>query len=607
MRSLLFLLSIICCQLVSGQGFQNFVTRDGYRLMDGDQQLRFISWNIPNLNYVEDMMDFDQTNPYDLPTEFEMRDAFETVKEMGGQVIRIYTIPVRNKNFPEQAVTFVEGPGQFNEEAFRVNDMMLALANEYQIRIIFSLLNNWQWMGGVPNYAAFRDKTFDDFWTDPQLIDDFKKTIDFTLNRKNTITGVRYKDDKSILCWETGNELTSPDSWTKEISAYIKKLDKNHLLMDGYFAIDGRYVKESSIIDPNIDIVSSHHYERSPFEMHKNIDNNLEIIKGRKPYLIGEFGFESTNGLKSILDKVIQNDEILGALSWSIRYHHRNGGFYHHSEPLGVGIYKAYHWPGFNSGTIYDEKNFLSMYADKAYEIQGREVPDFDLPKPPRLLPINDVWDIRWQGVAGATGYNVYRSKTNDGPWRQIAFNVSDAVVETFANFHDETAEIGESYYYKVAAVKSSGISEPSNVVGPVKVSQQAVVDNMVNFGKVFHYHGIETATGDDRSYKEDKTRIFGDYGAEVVYHTPGTMKGFNIYAFESNRKWHHFRFYVSKDGENWEPYDPEVKTYVSSENNYAYSVPKLYTSMEDLSQFRYLKIRFYFKVHLSRAEILYY
>jgi len=37
--------------------------------------------------------------------------------------------------------------------------------------------------------------------------------------------------------------------------------------------------------------------------------------------LIGEFGFEGTEALASVLDKVIGNEEILGALTWSMRYH----------------------------------------------------------------------------------------------------------------------------------------------------------------------------------------------------------------------------------------------------------------------------------------------
>jgi mannan endo-1,4-beta-mannosidase len=40
-------------------------------------------------------------------------------------------------------------------------------------------VDNWKWQGGRAEYAGFRGKTKDDFWTDPQLIADFKETIRF--------------------------------------------------------------------------------------------------------------------------------------------------------------------------------------------------------------------------------------------------------------------------------------------------------------------------------------------------------------------------------------------------------------------------------------------
>jgi hypothetical protein len=192
--------------------FAHFITADGARLMDGGKAFRFIGFNVPTLFYVEDEMAFEQTNPYGLPTEFELRDLYETVVEMGGRVVRAYTIPVRNRNFPPESVTYVEAPGVFNEEAFRAMDLALALAAEYGVRVVLPLVNNWQWMGGRPNYAEFRGLPADAFWTDRQLMADFKQTIDFVLNRENTLTGTRYRDDRTILAWETGNELESPAS-----------------------------------------------------------------------------------------------------------------------------------------------------------------------------------------------------------------------------------------------------------------------------------------------------------------------------------------------------------------------------------------------------------
>ncbi|MEJ2384127.1 MAG: cellulase family glycosylhydrolase, partial [Xanthomonadales bacterium] len=330
--------------------FEHFISVDGHRLMDGPETFRFVSFNVPTLLYVEDEMAFAQTNPYDLPTEWELRDLFETIVQTGGRVVRAYTIPVRNANFPDAAVTYVEAPGQFNETAFRAMDRALALAAEYGVRVIVPLVNNWQWMGGRPNYAAFRGKPPDAFWTDRQLIDDFKQTIRHVLTRTNTVTGVAYRDDPTILAWETGNELQNPPEWALEIGAYIKRLDSNHLLIDGHHGDHDARVQPYTLESPLFDIVSTHHYEPSGVDMVRSLERTVAMIDGRKPLLLGEFGFISTTGVQEVLDYVLAEPAIAGALIWSLRRHHEDGGFYHHTEPIGHGLYRAYHWPGFDSG-----------------------------------------------------------------------------------------------------------------------------------------------------------------------------------------------------------------------------------------------------------------
>lgn len=95
---------------------------------DGDEEFRFISVNVPTINYVENEMRFDETNLYTLPDPWELRDMHKAVPQIGGQVAQGYIIPVRNTNFPAEAVTYVEAPGVLNEEALKVMDQVVALA-----------------------------------------------------------------------------------------------------------------------------------------------------------------------------------------------------------------------------------------------------------------------------------------------------------------------------------------------------------------------------------------------------------------------------------------------------------------------------------------------
>lgn len=597
---LLFGLSLIST-LSFSQPFENFITASGNKLMDGKKEFRFISYNIPNLNYVEDELAFTATTPFRLPTEFEIRDALMSIKQMGGQVVRIYTIPVKRSDQSADVPAYVLGPGKFSEEAFKVNDMMLAIANEMGIRVIIPFVNAWKWMGGRPQYAEFRGKTEEDFWTDPQLIEDVEKTIEYTVNRTNTITGVKYKDDKAILCWETGNELPCPVSWAVTISKYIKQQDKNHLVMDGY----SEPVRKEIMDEPSIDIITTHHYEVDPKVTIENIKQSLKTISGKKPYVIGEFGFQGTYALANTMDFIINDKNIAGGLIWSLRSHREEGGFYWHSEPFSMDRYKAYHWPGFKSGHSSDEENFVNVIRQKAFEIQGVASPDLQKPASPKLLDIKEVYNINWQGSAGASFYDIERAEAPKGPWKLIAQNVSDADVQYTSLFHDKSAEIGKSFYYRVIAGNIAGKSVPSNVVGPVKVNNQAVIDDMSNFGAIYFSNNITLEIGHERKFKEDMFRMGGSKGSEVVYYVPGKFKSIKVYSFENSPE-KVLTVKASVGGVEFKDMQAQATSYYEDKNDYDSWFPVLYEAAASSPEVNYIKIEFGDVAQISRVEIIY-
>jgi mannan endo-1,4-beta-mannosidase len=222
----------VSCSAVADETMP-FVTRRGDQLYVGDERLRFVSFNIPNLLVVEDAFEFTKPSPWRWPDEFEIEDALESVRQMGGQVVRTYVVSVRREGSDMGDTVHVLAPGEFNEEGFRALDKVLEVAGRKGIRIIIPLVDNWKWMGGVPQYAAFRGKPPEAFWSDPELIADFKRTIEYVLNRKNTYTGKLYRDDSAIFGWETGNEIDATADWTREIAATIKQHAPNHLVIDG--------------------------------------------------------------------------------------------------------------------------------------------------------------------------------------------------------------------------------------------------------------------------------------------------------------------------------------------------------------------------------------
>ena len=200
-----------------------YITAHDGKLFDGNREFRFLSFNIPNLLVIEDNVGFTNENPWRLPDSFEINDALATVRQLGGTVARTYAITVARTNDTPDIPRHVLGPGKFDERSFRVLDEIVAAAKRNDIRLIIPLVDNWPWMGGRADYARWRGKTMDDFWTDPQVIADFEQTIRFLTTRTNTVTGVCYRHDPTILCWETGNELASPPEWTRKSPVVSRK------------------------------------------------------------------------------------------------------------------------------------------------------------------------------------------------------------------------------------------------------------------------------------------------------------------------------------------------------------------------------------------------
>ena len=592
---------------------QNFITaRDG-KLFDGAGEFRFLSLNIPNLLIVEDNVPFAEENPWRLPDKFEINDALETLQQMGGTVTRSYVITVVKTNDLPGTPRHVLAPGKFNEEAFRTLDEVLAAANRTGVRVIIPFVDNWAWQGGRAEYARWHGKAKDDFWTDPQLIADFKQTIHFILTRTNTVTGVRYADDKSVLCWETGNEIVSPPAWTREIAHYIKSLDTNHLVMDGFNA---SVLRDESLEIPDVDIVTTHHYPNNKTTFAELIRANAEKAKGKKPYVVGEFGFVSTAQMTDAMT-AIADSSCSGGLLWSLRYRNRDGGFYWHSEPgLGGNLYKAFHWPSSTIGNDYDEIKLMAIVRSNAFAIRGIPVPPPAVPVPPKLLPISDASAISWQGSVGASRYQVERGAEESsnlnlpsgpvhaggGNWIIISSNIDEAFTQYRPQFSDETVPAGR-WYYRVRARNESGVSEPSNVVGPVIVASATLVDELTDFSKVNSQRGVlKIASHDCRSAKEDAYRAAGTSGDVLVYQLPNAVQSFRVSAFfpkdESDVK-----FSVSEDGQNFQAVAVQKEIYFHGAGEYGYWKPVLFHAGK-IHGGNFLKIELTGETQIGRVEI---
>jgi beta-mannanase len=524
------------------QDVKRFITRDGNRLMDGDREFRFIGANMPGL-----VVPYDFTlrlpERMTLPTPWETEDAFKTLSRMGMTVVRTWNLPMRGPSEESQPWHYVLAPGQFNEPAFKTIDHALAMANRYGVRMIICLsAEAGDYLGGIGTYAAWRGKKRGEFWTDPQLREDYKTTVRYVLNRVNTVTGVPYKDDQAILAWQFGNEMSGAQTnWLSEMAAYMKRLDPNHLVAETRH----HPAFSPQLIDPNIDLLTRHYYtdyKGSGTNWAAAVQREVEQIKGQRPFFVGEFGpyidgkvltRENVSGqLKAFLGTCIDTKGVSGALLWSMYFHHRNGGYYWHQIFTYPSVW-SYHFPGFPSADAQDEIGIMREMRTAAFRIQGVPVPSVLAPDAPELLPFDAVPMFAWRGSAGASGYDVERSGSTNGPWTVLAENVSDADVAYRPLFSDATAKAGETWCYRVTARNAGGKSEPSNVVGPVKVAEVCAVDEFQDFSRVSgQSEGLTLDNTYNARYAEHLFRVKGNTNDWLSYAVAGPVREVRVTAF---------------------------------------------------------------------------
>ncbi|KAL9243812.1 hypothetical protein vseg_017654 [Gypsophila vaccaria] len=227
-------------------------------------------------------------------------------------------------------------PGHFDDKSFQALDFVIAEARRNGVRLIFSLVNNLQAYGGKTQYVKWAwqegvgiSSSNDSFFFDPTIQTYFKNYIKAVLTRKNTITGIEYRNDPIILAWELINEprCTSDPSgdtlqeWIKEMSEYIKSIDEKHLVtigLEGFYdsksskaalnpskfttALGTDFIRNNDI--PTIDFASFHMYPDKWVE--DNLDAKLEFAKKwitshfedgekqlKKPVILSEFGLSS--------------------------------------------------------------------------------------------------------------------------------------------------------------------------------------------------------------------------------------------------------------------------------------------------------------------------
>ena len=276
-----------------------FVGREGRHLTDGCAPV-----------YLSGANNFLLTDPF--LGERELVDAtMRTAAEIGFDVLRTWAFCAG-----QDGRCLQPEPETYDERAFSHLDYVIASAKRHGIKLVPALVNNWGELGGMDQYVEWSDtaRRHDDFYTDEECRQLYRSFVETVVTRTNTITGLEYREDPTIMMWNLANEpraLSDPSGdttheWFAEMSEYLKSLDGNHLVTTGMEGFDVRddwwsaeqgtdYVRSHEL--EHVDVCSAHLHAG---QWNLSLEESTEWIRSRtelahetvgKPVYFGEFAF----------------------------------------------------------------------------------------------------------------------------------------------------------------------------------------------------------------------------------------------------------------------------------------------------------------------------
>ncbi|KAL5219580.1 hypothetical protein ABZP36_020264 [Zizania latifolia] len=156
-------------------------------------------------------------------------------------------------------------PGVYEEAMFQGLDFVVAEAKRHGVYLLLCLTNNFDDFGGKRQYVRWAMDAGhnlaagpDDFFNSTVVKGYYKNHVKTVLTRVNTLTGVAYKDDPTILAWELMNEPRCDadptgamvQAWVEEMAPYVKGVDGEHLVTAGLEGFYGDGEHESKELNP---------------------------------------------------------------------------------------------------------------------------------------------------------------------------------------------------------------------------------------------------------------------------------------------------------------------------------------------------------------------
>jgi mannan endo-1,4-beta-mannosidase len=252
-----------CATLASG-GTDRFVRREGIRFTRGGRPYRYSGANAWYLAWLGSDTKYGD--------RARLGRELDRLQAIGVSNVRLLAgaeeSPVRNSIKPG----FEVPDGTLNTALLDGLDLAMAELGKRDMTAVLYLTNFWEWSGGMMSrlywetgryknmndpadpWPAFPDAS-SQFYANPAAVERFFGYVRMLIGRRNSVTGVAYRDDPTLMAWQLANEprpgvspavmkaiLPAYYKWIDDSAALIRSLDPNHLVslgMEGTIATNG--------------------------------------------------------------------------------------------------------------------------------------------------------------------------------------------------------------------------------------------------------------------------------------------------------------------------------------------------------------------------------
>ncbi|GBG59003.1 hypothetical protein CBR_g24351 [Chara braunii] len=169
---------------------------------------------------------------------------FTQARSMGLTVVRAMACNDGSRHIIQK------NPETFDETVLQALDWVMEESRKFGIRLVLAFAGNWESKSVYASWYKYRsgnNQTVpDDFFRVKDMKDWYKALVTKVISRRNTISGMLYKEDPAVFSWQLMNEprATSDFSgktvqdWLREMAAFVKGLDSKHMVSAG---VEGFY------------------------------------------------------------------------------------------------------------------------------------------------------------------------------------------------------------------------------------------------------------------------------------------------------------------------------------------------------------------------------